>query len=132
MHQASAIRSQEVEDLHSLCMLELARASLDAFAANEKYRRLRIRELDIMRTVAVDEFEEAVVLRKKAERQIGEVRHMLSSGGTDVLGQQVKLFPAEVHWEDSGTSDSSVEANSPSPSPSVVHEPSPLCATGSK
>ena len=64
-HQASAIRSQEVEDLHSLRMLELARASLDAFAANEKYRRLRICELDIMRTVAVDEFEEAVVLRKK-------------------------------------------------------------------
>ena len=65
MHQASAIRSQEVEDLHSLCMLELAWESLDAFAANEKYRCLCIHELDIMRTVAVDEFEEAVVFEKR-------------------------------------------------------------------
>ena len=46
-------------------MLELAWESLDAFAANEKYRCLCIHELDIMRTVAVDEFEEAVVFEKR-------------------------------------------------------------------
>jgi hypothetical protein len=66
-------RHKEVEDLSSYCMLELARASYDAFHAEERYKHLRIHEIDAMCAIAIDEYEEAMCLRKRATGQIGEI-----------------------------------------------------------
>ncbi|KIJ59255.1 hypothetical protein HYDPIDRAFT_118677 [Hydnomerulius pinastri MD-312] len=120
---ALATRSKEVEDLHSYRMLELARASYDAFVANERYRRLRIREIDAMRTIAVNEHEEATSLRKRAEGQIGEIRHMLSVNGTVLLDSQLKRFPSDNSDDtpkSSAEAESGIHSRSLSPAPSIA------------
>lgn len=81
---ASAERGHEVEDLHTLRMLQLARASREAFAAQVGLRLKRIHELDVMRTIAYDEYEEALKLLRQADRQIGELRHTISSRGMNI------------------------------------------------
>ena len=74
-------RSSELEDLHSLCMLQLARASREAFAAHAKYRHLRIQEIEVMHLIAVNEYEEAEAAVQNADRQVGEVQHLLTNDG---------------------------------------------------
>ena len=69
--------------MHCRRMLQLARASREAFAAHVKYRAKRIHELDVMRIIARDEFEEAVSLVKVADLQVGELRHVLSVDGIE-------------------------------------------------
>ena len=54
-------------------MLQLARASREAFAAHAKYQRLRIQEIEIMRLSAVDDYEEAAAVVQRADHQIGEL-----------------------------------------------------------
>ncbi|KAH7910712.1 hypothetical protein BJ138DRAFT_1189106, partial [Hygrophoropsis aurantiaca] len=70
MTTPSTTRSDEVENYFSLRMLQLARATRDTFTAKETYQRLRLHEIDIMRSIAADEFEEAISQRKDAESQI--------------------------------------------------------------
>lgn len=54
--QVSAMKkSREVEDLESLRMLQLARASRHSFSAQVQYCRLRLQEIEVMRTIAMDE-----------------------------------------------------------------------------
>ena len=48
-------------------MLQLAQASHAAFAASTKYRLTHIHELNIMHTIAHDEYEEAAALLKNAD-----------------------------------------------------------------
>ena len=79
--QTSAVLPNEVEDLHSHNMLQLARASRDAFAAYLRFHRLRVKELDMMRTIAADECEQAEVFLRKADWQIGEIKHVLDREG---------------------------------------------------
>ncbi|KAF9218324.1 hypothetical protein BS17DRAFT_791691, partial [Gyrodon lividus] len=114
----SARRSKEVEDLHSNRMLELARASYDAFLANanERYHRQCIREIDVMRTIACDEYEEVMFQRKRVERQVGEVQHMLNVNGTALLDSQFKRFPAD-------DSDNTPESGGESDVDSCPHSP---------
>ena len=66
-------RSSELEDLHSLCMLQLAQASREAFATHAKYWHLRIQEIEVMCLIAVDEYEEAEAAIQNADHQVGEV-----------------------------------------------------------
>ncbi|KAL4062769.1 hypothetical protein V8B97DRAFT_1144880 [Scleroderma yunnanense] len=106
---ASVKRSAEVEDLHSLRILQLARASREVFAAQAKYHHLRIREIDIMRMVAVGEYEEAVANLKNADRQIGEVRHDLSSNGTALSEGKLIFSPIDGISDDGEGSSSSEE-----------------------
>ncbi|KAI6008952.1 hypothetical protein EDC04DRAFT_2610803 [Pisolithus marmoratus] len=65
-------------------MLQLAHASRKAFAAQVRLRLTRIHELDVMRTIAYDEYEEALELLRQADRQIGEVRQTISKRGTTI------------------------------------------------
>ena len=65
-------------------MLQLARASREAFVAHAKYRCLRIQEIEVMRLIAVDEYEEAEVAVRRADHQIGEVWHLITSEGKAV------------------------------------------------
>lgn len=111
------IRSKEVDDHYSRRMLELSRASYDAFVANERYRRLRLREIDIMRAVAVDELEEAITVRKRAGGQIGEVRHILSISGTALVDNQLQHFPV---GNSDCTSESGADIESDVDSPSLA------------
>ncbi|KAI9568507.1 hypothetical protein HD554DRAFT_2172292 [Boletus coccyginus] len=80
--QESAKESKEVENLHSFRMLQLAHASRDAFAASVWYHRLRLKELEIMRTIATDRCDQAKVWLKQADWQIGEIKHILDRDRT--------------------------------------------------
>lgn len=77
-------------------MLQLARASREAFAAQAKYRLLRIRELDVMRTVAHDEYEEAQFFVRDADRQIGDIRHTLSTLGVPLVDDSLSCMVPTV------------------------------------
>jgi hypothetical protein len=90
--QESATVSEEVEKIHALHMLELARASRDAFAAHLRFHRLRIKELDIMRVVATDRCDQAEAFLQKADWQIGEVKHILDRDGIGLLEERMSLF----------------------------------------
>ena len=103
-----------MEDLHSYRILELARASCDSFHAKERYKRLCLCEIKILRSIAVDEYEEASSLRKSAEGQIGEVRHLQSLRGSTLLNTQFRHTAATVANSDDMSS-SSVGSCSPSP-----------------
>ena len=92
--QVSVKREKAVEDLHTLRMLQLARASRQAFAASVKYRLSRIHELDVMRTVAHDEYEEAVTLLNKADIQVGQMHQFLVTNGTAIASlSSLRLSP---------------------------------------
>ncbi|KIJ57942.1 hypothetical protein HYDPIDRAFT_34656 [Hydnomerulius pinastri MD-312] len=132
MTTVSVPRSREVEDLHSLRMLQLARATRDALKAHKTYHRLRIRELDVMRTIAVDELEEAHTLFQQAEKQIGEVRHVLNENGADLSAKSARLFAGRrepTNGSDDNLSDLSGSGSgseaSISPSPSLEPSSSP-------
>lgn len=90
--QESATVSQEVERIRALHMLELARASRDAFAAHLRYHRLRIKELDIMRVVATDGCDQAEAFLQKADWQIGEIKYILNRDGIGLLEDRMSLF----------------------------------------
>ncbi|KAI6022477.1 hypothetical protein BKA83DRAFT_4493801 [Pisolithus microcarpus] len=95
MTTATASISQEVEDLRSHRTLQLARATRDAFAAGVRYRHLRLREIELMRIMATDEYEEAEALLKAADRQIGEVKHILNCEGRGSFNIGIKIFPED-------------------------------------
>jgi len=118
----SAKRSQDVEDLHSTRMLQLARASREAFAAYAKYRLLRLHEVDVLRTIAYDDFEEAQSFVKDADRQIGELRHDMSSSGVPLFqgrgSASVKLSPVPSCSDASDAEESELGFCRGSPSPS--------------
>lgn len=115
----SAKRDHEVEDLHTLRMLQLARASREAFAAQVRLRLTRIHELDVMRTIAYDEYEEAMELLRQADRQIGEVRQAISSRGTTIATlSSLRLSPVPTTSSVSsldGVSDDRSASAPPSP-----------------
>lgn len=90
--QVSVRRSQEVDNLHALCMLELARASQKTFDANLRYRRLCLQEIKVMHTIAIDECEEAASWMHRAESQIGELRHLLHHNGVAIGDSGITLF----------------------------------------
>ena len=75
-------------------MLQLAHASRQAFAASVKYRLLCIHELDVMHTVAHDEYEEAVTLLNKADIQVGQMHQFLVTNGTAIASlSSLRLSP---------------------------------------
>lgn len=83
--QVSAKTSEEAENRRSLRALDLARASRNVIAANVQYHHLRISEIDTMRTIIVEECEEAEARLKQADE---EIRYMLDQEG---LGELEKL-----------------------------------------
>jgi len=66
-------------------MLQLAQVSRTAFAASTKYHLTCIHELDVMHTIAHDEYEEAATLSKNADYQIGELQCFLTANGTGII-----------------------------------------------
>ena len=74
-----------MERLHALRMLQLACATRDTFATHVQYQHLRVRELDIMHTIAVNQHEQAETFFKKAEWQVGEIKHILNDEGLGLL-----------------------------------------------
>lgn len=87
-------------------MLQLAHASREAFAAKVKFHLSYIHELDVMRTIAHDEYEEAVCDLKNAKSQIGEMRHNLATRGTRIATlSSLTLSPVpQIHSSDSSES----------------------------
>ena len=86
-------------------MLQLAHASREVLAAKVKFRLLSIHELDVMRTIAHDKYEEAIFDLKKAESQIGEMRHVLTTRGTEITTlSSLKLSPVPQTHADSADS----------------------------
>ncbi|KAI5986598.1 hypothetical protein EDD15DRAFT_2373032 [Pisolithus albus] len=83
MMTATASLSEDVEELRSQRRLHIARATRDALAASLRYHQLRLREIELMRTMAIDECEEAEALLKAADRQVGEVKHILNCNDDD-------------------------------------------------
>ncbi|KAI5992718.1 hypothetical protein EDD15DRAFT_2367995 [Pisolithus albus] len=119
MTTVSTKRDREVDDLHNLRVLQLARASREAFAAQVRLRLRRIQELDVMRTIAYDEYEEALSLLRQADRQVGEVRHTISSAGTSIATlSSLRLSPVPSTFSTSsldGVSNDGSASASPSP-----------------
>lgn len=105
--QASVKRNSELEDLHAMRLLELVRASRATFTAHAKYQRLRLKELDIVRSMAIDECEEAESLLKEVEWQAGEVKNAVDQDGPGLLNRASGLFLRE----DDGNLDSESEDN---------------------
>ena len=97
-------------------MLQLARASREAFAAHAKYQRLRIQEIEIMRLSAVDDYEEAAAVVQRADHQIGELRHTLTSNGRAVGDGTARFHLNETSSDISSIDGISEAANSPTPS----------------
>jgi hypothetical protein len=119
-------RDPEVDELRSMRLMQLVRASRATFAARAKYQRLRLQELDIVRSLAVDDSEEADTLLKDAEWQAGEVKHTLQRDGYGLINRACCLFPErDVESEDDNASEWSAhdrlhQAGSPIPSPDTV------------
>lgn len=81
-----------MEHLHSFRMLQLARASRAAFAAKTRFSILRVQELDVLRTIAYEEYEEAQCQLTEADHQIGDVRNILARSGSALFEEPAK-FP---------------------------------------
>lgn len=115
--QISAKSPDDIENLHTLRMLQLARASRDAFTARLQYHRLRLKELELMCSVVTDECEVAETFVKKAEWQIGEIKHILNreGGGLDEHGVRSAF---RTSGQESSDSDDNVRHFTVSPSPS--------------
>ena len=107
-------------------MLQLARASRATFTATTKYRLLRIRELDIMRTIAFEEYQESQGCAKAAGRQVGEVRNILTSQGLslfeDPIDLPLRLSPIPS-CAGSDVSDSDVDSEFDSVSQPLLNSP---------
>ncbi|KAH0838800.1 hypothetical protein J3R83DRAFT_7197 [Lanmaoa asiatica] len=88
----SAILPDEMEDLHSHDMLQLAWASHDIFTAYLQFHCLSVKEFDIMHAIATNEYEQAEVFLKKADWQIGEIKHVLDSEEVGLLEQSMLSF----------------------------------------
>lgn len=122
-----------MEDLQSMRLLELARASRASVAAFSKYKELRLKEFEIMYTVAQDECDEATSWLKDVEWQVGQVKtdtieHAQVGHKLDVLGGQSSgLFPmydgghpeqdSDILASDSNESRRRVNLRTASPSP---------------
>lgn len=110
-------------------MLSLARLNRDACTAKMQYQRIRMQELEMMRAIVEDEYEETQVSLSRAEGQIGQIRKQLyDSGGITACrktGQWPRLFhgtsPRASSFSDfscsSDTPYSSVHSMSSPPSP---------------
>lgn len=74
-----------------------------------------------MQTIATDDLEEAEALLKAADRQIGEVLHIVNSEGRGMLNNDIKVLPVDDNsngdTEYSGSECARGE-NSASPTPS--------------
>ncbi|KAI5994107.1 hypothetical protein F5J12DRAFT_896858 [Pisolithus orientalis] len=106
----SAKRDEEVEDLHTLHMLQLAHASHKAFAAQVKLCLMWIHELDIMCTIAYDEYEEALKLLGTVDHQVGEVQQTISSSRTTITTlSSLRLSPVPTTLSESSLDGISVE-----------------------
>ncbi|KAG2135987.1 hypothetical protein DEU56DRAFT_913077 [Suillus clintonianus] len=67
-------------------MLELSRITRRAIAARMRYQRLRSRELDLIRSICVDETELCQTQLNEVDVQIGSIRNMLQVGGAAAIG----------------------------------------------
>ena len=85
--QTSAMSPDGAQHLHSHDMLQLAWASRDTFAACLRFHRLRVKELEMMCVIASNECEQAEAFLRKAEWQIGEIKHALDVEGAGLLEQ---------------------------------------------
>ncbi|KAI6100206.1 hypothetical protein F5141DRAFT_324555 [Pisolithus sp. B1] len=94
MTTTTASVSEEVEVLRSHRTLQVARATRNELAASVKYHRLRLQEIELMRTMVIDECEEAEALLKAADRQIGEIKHTLNCEGRGALNFGIQHLPA--------------------------------------
>ncbi|KAF8430679.1 hypothetical protein L210DRAFT_3508208 [Boletus edulis BED1] len=86
------MRLLESVPISSSPYLQLAWASRDTFAASLRFHHLRVKELDMMRTIAANEAEQAEVFLRKAEWQIGELKHTLDVEGTGLLERSILSF----------------------------------------
>lgn len=81
-------RTREVKEYMNTQMLRIARTSRDAHNTKIQYHRIRLRELDMMRSLVADELEESQISLDEVERQIGHIRKRLyASGGTASIEQ---------------------------------------------
>ena len=116
-------KNLEVNDLRSMCLLQLAQASHATFAACAKYQCLHLKELEIICSMAMDECEEADTLMKEVEWQASEVKHILDRKGFRLIDHTTCLFlESGVDSEDDNSSDWSArgfsqQAGSPTSSP---------------
>lgn len=88
----------EIEDLHAMRLLQLARASRATFSACETYHHLQLKKLQIMRLMAMDDCKELEALSKDGVRQLGEVKNVVNKEGLGFFSRTSGLFPeAENH-----------------------------------
>lgn len=75
--------------------LDIARLNRDAYTAKIQYQRIRMQELEMMRSLVEDECEETQVLLTRTERQIGEIRAQLcrSRGMSAIYGPGIDTGP---------------------------------------
>ncbi|KAI6009475.1 hypothetical protein F5J12DRAFT_891582 [Pisolithus orientalis] len=112
-------RDQEVDDLHTLHMLQLAHASCEAFAAQVKLHLMQIHKLNVMHTIAYDEYEEALKLLRTADCQVGKVQQTISSSRTTITTlSSLRLSPVPTMLSESFLDGISIKhSTSASPGP---------------
>lgn len=81
-------------------LLQLARASRATFAAREKYHRLRLKELEIMRSMGIDDCEESGTLLKESVQQLGDMKSAANKEGLGFLSRASGLFPEMENFSD--------------------------------
>ena len=108
----------EVQKLHALHILQLTWASQDSFKANLHYHRLHVKKIEIMHLIATDQCNQAEMSLKKAEWQIGEIKHILDHEGLGLLEEHISLFNLELGGkEPSGSENDSGSSGSSPTSP---------------
>ncbi|KAH7914941.1 hypothetical protein BJ138DRAFT_1142634 [Hygrophoropsis aurantiaca] len=100
-------------------VLQLARATRNAFAAQEKHKKCHVKVLEVMRSIAVGELEEATKLRTAAEMYVGEIRNFVNTGDS---GEAVPISSDGEH-----SSSPSTVSSSPCPSEVSMDLLTPRC-----
>ncbi|KAG1721837.1 hypothetical protein EDB19DRAFT_1835272 [Suillus lakei] len=82
-------------------MLELSRVTRRVVTARMRYQRLRIHELDLIKSILDDENEQTGTQLKTIDSQIGALRNMLDEGGVTEIGDKGrrKFDPSVLHDE---------------------------------
>lgn len=71
MPKTNTDRTKEVSEHINRQRLGMARLSRDAYTAKMEYQRLRMRELEMMRALVEDEYEETQASTRRCVRLVG-------------------------------------------------------------
>ena len=121
-------QTKEVSEYINHQRLDLARLSQDTYTVKMQYQCLRMQELEMMRALVEDEYEETQVSLNQTKCEIGQIRKQLYHSGGIIACRGIEhtyLFndavPQTSGFDRFSTPDSFVHSSPPSPVPDQVN-----------